>query len=215
MMKILRCMFLFFVFSSYGQTLKISGTWCLNYALNKIKKTDTLILSEADFFQCSSLKFSNNGKIMACSNMKPANETNARTMECIWKKIGTWKFDLDILQIQIDSCTVSLQLIQSSNNNSKFIVTGVIKEPFKEYKKIYFYVFGWLGGRYQSKDNCVVQIREIYGFDYINKAADCFTDAQARRWRRHNKSVEIKLKHRWGDDWQEKLDLRILKCKGK
>jgi hypothetical protein len=85
----------------------------------------------------------------------------------------------------------------------------------KKDKKIYFYVFGWLGGRYQSEDSCVVLMRNAFGFDYIDKAADIYTDSQRRRWVRHNKRVESKLRHRWGDDWEEKLKLRISSCKGK
>src|ERR1700749_3776383 len=103
---------------------------------------------------------------------------------------GGWQRDEKTKEIDYETKGKVIKVHRTNN-----AVDGLYN---KKYKMIYFYVFGWLRGRYESKDNCLVQIRYAFGFDYINKAADTFTNGEERRWRRHNKRVENKLKHRWG-----------------
>lgn len=124
-------LFFFLIFLStlkmVGQTKELVGSWSFNKDVNQLKTSDTLLLSQTDLFLSKNYNFNKNGDFEICNDTVPL-KAKGKTVECIWKKIGTWTFTKPILTIILDNKSMNLFVNKVGKKSGRLQVVEVINK---------------------------------------------------------------------------------------
>lgn len=76
----------------------------------------------------------------------------------------------------------------------------------------HFYIFGLLGFDENYDQGCKNELNQKYGFDYQLVAGCSVETKEVKKWNRHNRRVERKLRKRNGKNWRANYNNELKNC---
>uniref|UniRef100_UPI00404A2628 FEKKY domain-containing protein n=1 Tax=Flavobacterium sp. TaxID=239 RepID=UPI00404A2628 len=77
---------------------------------------------------------------------------------------------------------------------------------------LHFYTYGLPDFEEEYNHICKNKLNEKYGFDYQMIAGCVVKMKDVKKWNRHNKKIEKKLKKRNGKNWRQAYEIELKKC---